>query len=110
MFADALRTASLSVVTSKIEADICADHIHQNLRFAAIAPVAFEPLRDQKTEPVESFVFDCRSQSAVDASQTTSLFNNPQRPATRGTICRSRVNVSGVVTPSPVGVAMLKLR
>jgi len=39
-------------------ADARADHIHQNLGFAAIAAIAFEPLRDQKTKPGEGLVLD----------------------------------------------------
>ena len=87
-----------------------AERIDQNLRLAAIAAIGLQPLRDQKPKPTESFMFDRRSQVPSNAARNipypfrTPLILRAPRP---NSIWRSRVNVIGVVTPSPVGVAIL---
>jgi len=81
--------------------------IHYHDRLRSRASIGFQPLPNQEPAAIQSRMLDCRDYGALDARQK---HDYTIRNALPTTICRSRVKVSGVVTPSPVGVAMLWLK
>jgi hypothetical protein len=81
-----------------------ADAVEDYERLARRAPVRFDALANEPAAALERLVTHRRGQSSVDASQVHYTILKAPAPIASW---RSRVNVNGVVTPSPVGVAML---
>ena len=68
--------------------------------------VRLEPPGHEEAAPLERLVLARGDERAVDAGEVHQTI----RSAPPTVSCRSRVKVRGVVTPSPVGVAIEKLR
>src|ERR1700730_13884799 len=81
--------------------------IDHHIRFVGNATVGLDPARDEEAASAQRCMLDGGDHGAFDARQEHSQIILNALPTI---IWRSRVNVSGVVTPSPVGVAIVWLK